>query len=81
MGDSKKLYPLFKFFLGIPLGSGNQIMSWIHEDDMINIIIKVLENKNLKGTFNAVAPERTTNLVFTKSLLKVLNRFFLSRIY
>lgn len=74
-GILKKLYPLFKFFLGVPLGSGNQIMSWIHEDDMINIIIKVLENKNLKGTFNAVAPERTTNLVFTKSLLKVLNRF------
>ena len=74
-GILKKLYPLFKFFLGVPVGSGNQIMSWIHEDDMINIIIRVLEDKNLKGVFNAVAPQRTTNLIFTKILLKVLNRF------
>jgi len=74
-GILKTLYPLFKLFLGIPIGSGNQIMSWIHEDDLVNIIIRVLEDKNLKGTYNAVAPHRTTNLIFTKSLLKVLNRF------
>lgn len=74
-GILKKLYPLFKLFFGFPMGSGNQIMSWIHEDDMVELIIRALEEKNLKGTFNAVAPQRTTNLIFTKSLLKVLNRF------
>ena len=74
-GILKKLYPLFKLFLGVPLGTGNQIMSWIHEDDMGNLIIRALEDKSLKGTFNAVAPQRTTNIIFTKSLLKVLNRF------
>ncbi len=74
-GILKKLYPLFKLFLGVPLGTGNQTISWIHEDDIINLIIRALEDKNLKGTFNAVAPQRTNNIIFTKSLLKVLNRF------
>jgi len=74
-GVLKRLFPLFKFFLGIPIGSGKQMISWIHEYDMIGIISTAIEDKKFDGIYNAVAPERVNNIEFTKSLLLALNRF------
>ena len=74
-GVLKRLYPIFKFFLGVPIGSGNQMISWIHESDMIGLINMAIESNKLEGIYNAVAPEIITNTEFTKSLLKSLNRF------
>ena len=41
-GILKKLSSIFRFGLGVPVGTGNQIMSWIHEDDIIEIIDLVI---------------------------------------
>ncbi len=59
-----------------PLGSGNQYISWIHIDDLCNLYLLAIEN-NLKGVFNAVAPEFHTSKSFSKILAKVLKRPFL----
>ena len=74
-GILKSLYPIFKFFLGVPLGSGKQMMSWIHEDDMIDIILKSIEEQSFTGIFNCVAPEKVTNKKFSRILAKSLGRF------
>ena len=74
-GVLKRLYPIFNFFLGVPIGSGKQMISWIHESDMIGLINMAIESNKLEGIYNAVAPEIITNTEFTKSLLKSLNRF------
>ena len=74
-GVLKRLYPIFKLFLGVPIGSGKQMISWIHESDMIGILKIAIDDKSFNGIYNAVAPERVTNIQFTKSLLKTLNRF------
>ena len=74
-GVLKRLYPIFKFFLGVPIGSGKQMISWIHESDMIGLINMAIESNKLEGIYNPVAPEIITNTEFTKSLLKSLNRF------
>ena len=74
-GVLKRLYPIFKFFLGVPIGSGKQMISWIHESDMIGLINMAIESNKFEGIYNAVAPEIITNTEFTKSLLKSLNRF------
>ena len=74
-GVLKRLCPIFKFFLGVPIGSGKQMISWIHESDMIGLINMAIESNKLEGIYNAVAPEIITNTEFTKSLLKSLNRF------
>ena len=66
-GMLKKLYPIFLFGLGVPIGSGKQILSWIHIDDMVAIIFKCI-NENLSGIFNIVAPEKINNINFTKLL-------------
>lgn len=61
-----------KFGIAAPLGSGNQIMSWIHISDLCNMIIFAMENDHLKGTFNAVAPNPVSNKTFTKEIAKTL---------
>ena len=74
-GILKSLYPIFKLCLGVTVGTGKQMMSWIHEDDMINIIIKGVEDNKFKGIYNCVAPEKVSNQKFTIALAKTLGRF------
>ena len=52
-GVLKRLYPIFKFFLGVPIGSGKQMISWIHESDMIGLINMAIESNKLEGIYNA----------------------------
>jgi len=70
---SKMLTP-FKMGLGGKIGSGFQYWSWITLADVINGIQFCLENDNLEGPVNFVAPDEVTNLQFTKALGKALAR-------
>lgn len=54
------------------LGDGEQMVSWIHIDDLCRMYIAALENENLSGTYNAVAPLPVTNKVLTLQLAKQL---------
>lgn len=58
---------------GAPLGSGNQMQSWIHIDDLAGIYAFIAE-QHLAGVYNAVAPNPTTNRAMTKAVAKRLNR-------
>ncbi|WP_105167991.1 TIGR01777 family oxidoreductase [Pseudoalteromonas sp. T1lg23B] len=73
-GALKKMLPAFKFGLGGPLASGEQMMSWIHIDDMVHIILYLLKHRELSGIFNVTAPSPVSNLEFTKALGQVLHR-------
>jgi len=73
-GALKKMLLPFKLGLGGILGSGKQWMSWIHIDDMVNIIVETLNNDKIYGPVNCVSPWPTTNKAFTKTLGKVLKR-------
>ncbi|REH50614.1 hypothetical protein C7448_104226 [Tenacibaculum gallaicum] len=59
------------------LGNGKQYMPWIHIDDLCNLYIKAIEDKNFTGVFNAIAPEHQTNENFTKILGSVINKLVL----
>jgi uncharacterized protein len=66
-----------KFGLATILGNGQQIVSWIHIDDLCRIFIEALQNPNLQGAYNAVAPAPVSNKTLTMELAKVVrNRFF-----
>ena len=58
-------YPEFKkplkFGLATILGNGKQIMSWVHIDDLVRIILFAMENEKMEGVYNAVAPDPSTN--------------------
>ena len=53
-GVLKRLYPIFKLFLGVPIGSGKQMISWIHESDMIGILKIAIDDKSFNGIYNAL---------------------------
>lgn len=63
--------------IGAPIGNGKQWMSWIDEDDLVNMYIFALENKTINGAYNAVSPRPCSNQNFTIVLAKILNRFIL----
>ncbi|MGQ9846309.1 MAG: TIGR01777 family oxidoreductase [Bacteroidales bacterium] len=73
-GMLKKVLPLFKIGLGSIIGSGKQSMSFIHIDDLINIIYKLLTNNLESSIYNATTPYPTTNKEFTETLTKKLKR-------
>jgi uncharacterized protein len=64
----------FRFFVGGPVGSGRQWMSWIHIADEVGAIRFLIENEKAKGPFNLSAPEPVTNADFSRSLGRCLGR-------
>lgn len=67
-----------KWGLGAPLGSGKQMVSWISLEDLVNLYVFALENREISGVFNAVAPNPLNNKTFMKTLAHHLHRpFFL----
>lgn len=73
-GMLKEFKPLAKWNLASPLGSGKQILPWIHLDDLVEMYIYTLENENLKGAYNAAAPEILNNKKFTQTLVNVMGK-------
>jgi hypothetical protein len=59
---------------GAPLGSGKQWVPWIHVDDVCRLFIHALENPQLQGVYNAVAPNPATNEELTKKVAEVLGK-------
>jgi uncharacterized protein (TIGR01777 family) len=72
-GALSKLLPAFRLGLGGPIATGEQWMSWIHIEDMVEIIIFAIENE-IGGSINCTAPQPVTNREFAKILGKVLKR-------
>lgn len=61
------------------LGTGKQVISWIHIDDLCKMFIAALENELLSGSYNAVAPMPVTNKELTIKLATQLNgKFFIA---
>lgn len=63
-----------KFFAGGKIGDGSQWISWIHVDDVVNLILFSIHNHAIKGPINVTSPEPKRNKEFMKILAKVLKR-------
>jgi uncharacterized protein len=70
----KKLSMPFRFFVGGPIGSGKQYMSWIHIDDIVGIYLFALDNPAVKGAVNAAAPNPETMKQFCKNMACEMHR-------
>ncbi len=74
-GALGKILPLFYLYSGGPVGSGTQWVSWIHREDLVDIMIMALKNpKKFKGVVNGVAPEPTTMNGLCEAIAKATNR-------
>ena len=72
-GGASEVLP-YKLGLGGPLGSGEQMMSWIHIDDMVRGIDYLLAEPELSGPVNMTAPGPVSNKAFSRTLASVLKR-------
>lgn len=64
----------FQLFAGGPLGSGNQWVSWVHREDLVNLILKSLTDSSMAGVFNATAPNPARMNELCQILGQILNR-------
>jgi len=64
----------FRLGVGGKIGSGQQWMSWVSLEDVVGIVWMVLENGDVRGAVNVVAPEPVRNAEFTAALAKALHR-------
>lgn len=58
------------------LGSGKQMISWIHVHDLCRMFLYAIENQSMQGIFNAVAPHPVSNKELTLTLAKQKNGSF-----
>jgi len=73
-GALEKMKLPFRLGVGGPIGSGKQYLPWIHIDDMVNAIIWLIGQQDLRGPFNMVAPYPVRNEQFAATLGEVMHR-------
>ena len=69
-GALESLKQIVKLGLGGKAGHGNQGMSWIHEDDMNEMIYRSITEDKYEGVFIISAPNPVSNKAFMKLLRK-----------
>lgn len=50
------------------LGDGQQMVSWIHHQDLNRLMLFALEQEQVEGVYNAVAPDPVSNAILTKAI-------------
>jgi uncharacterized protein len=73
-GALGQMIPMFKRYLGGPLGGGRQWFSWIHREDLTQAFLFLLEKRETSGPVNFTAPNPVRNRDLAAALGKVLNR-------
>ena len=69
-----QMAPLFKFFLGGPVGSGSQWFSWMHRADQARAFLFIKDHPEIQGPVNFTAPQPVRNRELARALGRVLHR-------
>lgn len=73
-GMLKKLELPFKLGMGSTLGNGQQVLSWVYYQDLINAILFILSHKEITGPINITSPKPVTQREFAQTFAKTLQR-------
>lgn len=73
-GALTKMLTPFNLGIGGKIGKGNQIMSWIHIEDMIQAIMHIINHEALSGPINMTAENAVSNQTFSNALAAELKR-------
>ncbi|NWF61618.1 MAG: TIGR01777 family protein [Fischerella sp.] len=73
-GALGKMITPFKLFAGGPIGSGRQWFSWIHIDDLVNLILQALTQPQMSGVYNATTPQPVRMSELSNTMGKVMHR-------
>jgi uncharacterized protein len=75
-GALKEFIKPIKFGVAAVLGDGKQVISWIHIEDLCRMFLQAIDDEQMKGVYNAVAPEPVTNQQLVVTLAKKLKGGF-----
>lgn len=64
----------FRLFAGGPIGSGEQVVSWIHRADAARVLLRCIHDQTLSGPVNVVAPGSVTQARFAREIGETLGR-------
>lgn len=70
-GALKEFEKSLRFGVAAILGSGRQRISWIHIDDLVRLYTMAIENNEMRGCYNAVAPTPVSNREFMLHLARI----------
>lgn len=73
-GMLARMLPPFRLGLGARLGNGHQWMGWVHIEDYVAMVLRLLHDGQMRGPYNMAAPQPVTNAEFTASLAAALHR-------
>ncbi len=73
-GALPKMVSLFPYYMGAYIGSGKQVYSWIHIEDLCGIIISAIEQEQWNGIYNVVSPNPVTNTQFSQAIARSLGK-------
>jgi len=73
-GALGQMIPLFKFFLGGPLGSGRQWFSWIHMQDLADAFLFLVQHPEISGAVNVCSPQPVRNKELGSAIGRVPRR-------
>jgi len=73
-GALSQMIPLFKKYIGGPIGSGKQWFSWVHIKDLSEAFAFLLKHPEISGPVNVCAPNPVRNKDLAKAIGKVLHR-------
>jgi len=71
-GSLAELVKLCKLGLGGTVGSGKQMMSWVHLEDYFQVLLWLITHKEITTPVNMCAPNPVSNKHFMKALRKAL---------
>ncbi|MEA2639057.1 MAG: uncharacterized protein QOF51_451 [Chloroflexota bacterium] len=73
-GALPRLAVPFRWFVGGPIGSGDQWISWVHLDDVVGMCRFAIDHPEVAGPMNVTAPHPVTNRELAEALANVLGR-------
>ncbi|HEU4535690.1 MAG TPA: TIGR01777 family oxidoreductase [Polyangiaceae bacterium] len=68
------MVPAFRLFAGGPLGSGEQVIPWVHAEDMVSLLVWAIDDERASGPINATAPHPVSMEAFASAVGRALGR-------
>ncbi|MEE2828186.1 MAG: TIGR01777 family oxidoreductase [Myxococcota bacterium] len=73
-GALAEMLPAARMGLGGRLGTGRQWWSWIHREDLVDLVGHVLRDNSISGVLNGSCPGAVRQVEFTRSLAAIFGR-------
>ncbi len=79
-GALARMVTSFRWFVGGPIGSGRQWVSWIHLRDAVRALLFALDRESMSGPVNFVAPTPVRMEDLARAIARALRRPAVARV-